>query len=108
MMREVDGRMIFVPETISVRRGEQIRFILQNAGDIDHEFVLATSEENLKHMEEMKKNPDMEHDDPNAKRIGSKKQSELYWRFTKAGEFEFSCLMPGHREVGMTGKIVVR
>ena len=56
----------------------------------------------------MAKNPDMEHDDPNAKRLAPKKTGEIVWKFTKAGEFDFSCLIPGHREAGMFGKIVVK
>lgn len=107
-MREGDGKMMFIPERVEVRRGEQIRFILTNNGELEHEFVLATTEENLKHAEEMKKNPDMEHDDPNAKRVAPKKKSEIVWRFTKSGTFEYGCLIPGHREAGMTGIIVVK
>lgn len=107
-MREGDGKMLFIPERIEVRKGEQVRFILRNNGLLDHEFVLATTEENLAHAEDMKKYPDMEHDDPNAKRIAPKKTSEFVWRFTKAGQFEFGCLIPGHREAGMTGIVVVK
>ena len=110
VMREnvADGKMLFIPDRIEVRKGEQVRFILRNNGLIDHEFVLATTEENLKHAEDMKKYPDMEHDDPNAKRLAPKKASEIVWRFTKAGQFEFGCLIPGHRESGMTGTVVVK
>lgn len=107
-MSERDGRMAFIPDRIEVRRGEQIRFALRNNGELDHELVLATLEENLKHAIEMQKNPDMEHDDPNARRLQPKKTGEIVWAFTKAGEFDFSCLIPGHREAGMTGKIIVK
>ena len=107
-MREGDGKMMFVPDRVEIKRGEQIRFMLSNSGQLDHEFVLATTEENLKHAEEMKKNPDMEHDDPNARRVKPKKRDEIVWRFSKAGQFEFGCLIPGHREAGMTGIIVVK
>jgi uncharacterized cupredoxin-like copper-binding protein len=109
VMRESDdGKMQFVPNKIEIRKGEQIRFMLRNNGGLDHEVVLATLEENLKHAEEMKKNPDMEHDDPNAKRLAPRKTGEIVWRFTKAGEFDFSCLIPGHREAGMFGKVIVK
>jgi uncharacterized cupredoxin-like copper-binding protein len=107
-MREGDGKMAFTPDRVEVKRGEQIRFMLSNGGLLDHEFVLATTEENEKHAEEMKKNPDMEHDDPNAKRVAPKQKSEIVWRFTKRGTFEYGCLIPGHREAGMTGTIVVK
>jgi uncharacterized cupredoxin-like copper-binding protein len=108
-MRETeDGKMLFVPDRIHVRKGEQVRFLLRNNGAVDHEIVLATLEENLRHAEEMRKNPDMEHDDPNARRLAPRKSGEILWRFTKAGEFDFSCLIPGHREAGMFGTIIVK
>ena len=97
-MQEATGKMMFVPDRVEIKRGEQIRFMLSNGGELDHEFVLATMEENVKHAEEMKRNPEMEHDDPNAKRLQPKKRDEIVWRFTKAGQFEFGCLIPGHRE----------
>jgi len=108
LMQEKDGKMIYVPDTVEVRKGEQIRFQLRNVGDQEHEFVLATTAENLKHAEQMKKNPDMEHEDPNAIRVQSKKSTDLVWHFTKSGTFEFGCLIPGHRESGMIGTVVVK
>ena len=107
-MREGDGKMFFNHDHVVVRRGEQIRFVLVNQGELDHEFVLATTKENLKHAKLMMKYPEMEHADPNAKRLAPKKNGELLWRFTKRGEFEFACLIPGHRESGMIGKVVVK
>ena len=100
--------MKFEPASIAVRKGEQIRFVLENGGTESHEFMLATIAENRKHGELMKKFPDMEHDDPNAKRLTVGQQGELVWKFTKAGEFEFACLIPGHYEAGMHGKITVK
>lgn len=107
-MLEGSGKMSFEPALIQVRRGEQIRFVVQNDGEEDHEFILATVEENRKHGELMKKFPEMEHDDPNAKRVLPYANKELLWKFTKRGEFEFACLIPGHYEKGMFGKVVVK
>jgi uncharacterized cupredoxin-like copper-binding protein len=56
----------------------------------------------------MKNNPAMEHEEPNGREVEPGKTGELVWRFSKAGEFEFACLIPGHREAGMVGKIVVK
>ncbi|MBY0611225.1 MAG: cupredoxin family protein [Beijerinckiaceae bacterium] len=108
VMSEGDGKMQFIPNRIEIKKGEQVKFTLSNNGELDHEIILATLEMNLEHAKEMMKNPDMEHDDPNAKRLAPKKAGEIVWKFTKAGEFDFSCLIPGHREAGMTGKIVVK
>jgi uncharacterized cupredoxin-like copper-binding protein len=107
-MFEGSGKMGYEPARIEVRKGEQVRFVLENDGEEDHEFVLATVTENRKHAEVMKKNPDMEHDDPNAKRLQPHGSSEIVWKFTKRGEFEFACLIPGHYEKGMVGRIIVK
>jgi uncharacterized cupredoxin-like copper-binding protein len=107
-MEEKDGKMIFTPKAIYVSRGEQIKFKITNAGELDHEIVFDTIEGNNKHAIEMQKNPDMEHDDPNAIRLKPLKKGEIIWQFTKAGTFDFSCLIPGHRESGMTGTITVK
>lgn len=107
-MKEEYGTMEFVPNRIEVKRNEQIRFVLKNAGAEPHEFVLASTKDNLKHAALMRKYPDMEHDDPNAKTLQPNAQAEILWRFTKRGEFEFSCLIPGHRESGMLGHVVVK
>jgi uncharacterized cupredoxin-like copper-binding protein len=108
VMREGDGKMLFVPDRLVVRRGEQIRFVIENAGELAHEFVVANTADNLKHAALMQKYPDMEHDDPNGKTLQPKAKAELLWRFTKRGEFEFACLIPGHREAGMTGFVIVK
>ena len=107
-MNEAGTKMIFIPDVLTIRKGEQIKFVLRNVGAIEHEFVLGTKEEIEAHAEQMKKNPDMEHDDPNMKRLAPKQNNEVVWRFTKKGTFEFGCLIPGHRESGMIGTVVVR
>ena len=107
VMKEADGRMLFEPASINVKLGEQIRFRLDNRGLLDHEFLLGTQAEIQEHADMMKAMPEMVHDDPNAKRVATNAKSDLIWRFTNAGEFDFACLIPGHREAGMTGKILV-
>jgi uncharacterized cupredoxin-like copper-binding protein len=100
--------MAYTPDKIEVKRGEQIKFVIRNAGKEDHEFLLATTAENLKHAEVMRKHPEMEHDDPNGVRVAPNKSAEILWRFTKRGAFEFSCLIPSHREYGMIGTVTVK
>lgn len=104
LMNEMD----YTPAKIEVKRGEQIRFVLRNVGKEDHEFLLATPKENLAHADQMKKHPHMEHDEPNAARLAPKKTAEILWKFSKAGTFEYSCLIPDHREYGMVGQVTVK
>ena len=102
------SEMSYEPSNITVERGEQIRFVLRNTGKEDHEFLLATTKENLAHAEVMKKHPHMEHDDPNGVRLAPSQTAEILWKFSKAGTFEFSCLIPGHRDYGMVGHVTVK
>lgn len=106
-MRDGPGVMTYEPSRIEIWQGEQVRFVMKNHGDLEHEFVLATFEENAEHAKEMAKNPEMEHDEPNMKRLKPKAGADVLWRFTKAGQFQYACLIPGHMEAGMKGVVVV-
>ena len=108
IMSDSDGTMRFSPDRLNVKKGEQVRFVIQNKGELKHEFTLATVEDNNKHAALMQKYPDMEHDDPNAKSVDPGKTAEILWRFSKSGTFEFACLIPGHREAGMHGTVAVK
>jgi uncharacterized cupredoxin-like copper-binding protein len=106
-MRENGARMLFVPDRVEVRKGEQIRFVLSNEGMVNHEFVLGTKKEIEEHAKMMQKRPHMEHHDAHSRTLGMYGSDELIWRFTKAGQFVFACLIPGHLERGMRGTVVV-
>ncbi|MGB5079373.1 MAG: cupredoxin family protein [Burkholderiales bacterium] len=100
--------MRYTPAEIRVRRGDTVKFVVRNGGKQLHETVLGTLPELEEHYELMKKFPDMEHDEPHMVHLKPGETGEMVWQFTKAGEFYFGCLMPGHFEAGMIGKIVVR
>jgi len=102
------SEMTYEPIKIGVKLGEQIHFVLRNVGTEDHEFLLATTKENLKHASVMKKHPHMQHEEPNGVRVAPKKTAEIVGKFTKSGTFEYSCLIPNHREYGMTGHVLVK
>jgi uncharacterized cupredoxin-like copper-binding protein len=90
-----------------VKRGETIRFVVRNTGKLKHEMVLGTIRELKEHAKQMRNFPEMEHADPNQVSVEPGKTGELVWRFTKAGTFDFACLVPGHFEAGMFGKVRV-
>ena len=99
--------MRFSPASISAKRGETIRFVLKNPGQLKHEMVLGTIEELKEHAALMVKFPQMEHADPNQASVEPGKTGQLIWQFTKAGTFDFACLQAGHYEAGMKGQITV-
>ena len=99
--------MRFTPDNIQIRQGETIRFTLKNTGATQHEMVLGTADDVREHAEMMKKMPNMQHTDANIVRVEPGKSGDIIWNFDLEGEFQFACLMPGHREAGMTGSITV-
>lgn len=99
--------MRFGPADITVKEGETIRFVVANKGKMMHEMVIGTMEELKAHGELMKKHPGMEHDEPYMAHVSPGRKEEMVWQFTKAGEFYYACLVPGHFEAGMIGKIKV-
>lgn len=111
VMRTVTIRMTdnmrFTPDVIQVKQGETVRFVVKNVGQVKHELSLGTEKELLEHLEQMKKFPDMEHDEPGKVTLQPGKQGEIVWQFTKAGGVNFACLMPGHYEAGMKGTVQV-
>jgi uncharacterized cupredoxin-like copper-binding protein len=56
----------------------------------------------------MKKFPGMEHDEPYMTHVAPGKTGEIIWQFTQAGEFDFACLISGHYDSGMMGKVIVK
>ena len=105
---EGNEKMSYAPPEIDVWTGEQVKLVVKNAGMLKHEFFLDSFKHNASHKNEMQKNPEMEHDDPNAESSEPGQQKEILWRFSKPGTFEFTCLIPGHYEAGMHGKVVVK
>jgi uncharacterized cupredoxin-like copper-binding protein len=100
--------MRFTPSRITVRRGETVRLVATNKGQVLHEMVLGTADELRKHAEMMKTFPDMEHDEPHMAHVKPGKTGEIVWQFTQPGEFQFACLIPGHFEAGMVGIVAVK
>lgn len=104
---DMNDTMRFSPAELKVKQGETIKFVVQNKGKLMHEMVLGTMAELKEHGALMKKNPGMEHDEPYMTHVSPGKKQEMIWQFTKPGDFNYACLVPGHFEAGMIGKIKV-
>lgn len=99
--------MRFTPDKIKVKAGETIRFFIKNAGKIPHEMVIGSMSELKEHAEMMRKMPGMQHAEANKITLGPGQRGSIVWQFDKAGVVNFACLVPGHMEAGMVGKIEV-
>lgn len=105
---DMSDAMRFTPAELAVKQGETVRFEVRNSGKTMHEMVLGTMQELKEHAELMKKHPGMEHDEPYMAHVAPGKTERIVWQFTKPGEFYYGCLIPGHFEAGMIGKVTVR
>jgi uncharacterized cupredoxin-like copper-binding protein len=105
---DMSDRMRFSPAELEVRRNDTVRFVVKNSGKQMHEMVLGTMQELKEHAELMRKHPGMEHDESWMAHVAPGKTADLGWQFTKPGTYYYGCLIPGHFEAGMMGKVVVR
>ncbi|WP_411884326.1 plastocyanin/azurin family copper-binding protein [Polaromonas sp. YR568] len=103
----MDDNMRFTPDKLSFKQGETVRFVIRNQGKLLHELVIGTKAELEAHAAMMAKSPGMAHDLPGMTHVPAGKSGELVWTFNRPGEFDFACLVAGHYQAGMVGKINV-
>lgn len=104
---EMADTMRFSPDQLTVKAGDTVKFVVRNSGKVLHEMVLGTEKELQEHAELMRKFPEMEHSEPYMTHVKPGGEEHMVWQFTKPGEFRFGCLIPGHFEAGMKGRIKV-
>jgi uncharacterized cupredoxin-like copper-binding protein len=104
----MNDTMRFTPDSVAVKAGETIRFVVKNAGQIKHEFNIGTFASQTEHAELMLKHSDMQHSEPNVASVLPGKTGEVIWQFTRPGKVTFACLQPGHLAAGMKGSIQVK
>ena len=118
----------FVPQIFNIKRGETIKFVVYNYGELVHEFNIATKKMHIKHQPEMmmlvenevilsdkidkkkmmemaKKNPSMSHSHSNSVLLSPGESADLIWKFTNSLKIEAACNVPGHYEAGMIAEI---
>ncbi len=103
----MDDSMRFTPGKLDVKAGETIRFFVKNTGKITHEMVIGSMNELKEHAEMMRQMPGMQHAEPNMITLKSGQRGGIVWQFDRPGTVDFACLVPGHMEAGMVGKVMV-
>lgn len=98
----------FAPATLTAKVGETIQFKITNSGKLDHEFMIGDVREQVEHDKEMASMPGMAMDDPNGVSVAPGKTATLIWTFTKAGQLQYGCHVPGHYQAGMVGQLTVQ
>ena len=120
----------YEPNIIKIKKGETIKFVVENLGDLVHEYNIGTKEMHIKHQPEMQKLIDHEillvdkidkvkmkkmskmdhslgHSHANSIMLEPKKTGEIIWKFTKDINLEMACNIPGHYETGMVGNFIL-
>lgn len=105
---EMRDTLRYTPDKITVKRGQAVKFLVSNSGQLKHELVLGSMAELKEHNALMQKFPGMEHDEPSMLSLAPGQKGEINWRFTQPGKFYYGCLVPGHFEGGMIGEITVK
>ena len=120
----------FEPNEIIIKKGETIKFIVSNYGELVHEFNIATKEMHIKHQPEMmkmvenqilladkidkkkmkemaKKDHSMAHSHSNSVLLEPNEIGEIIWKFSTNAILEAACNVPGHYEIGMVADIKI-
>ena len=104
---DVDDHLRYKPGEITVRQNDTIRFHVKNSGRQTHGMALGAMADLKEHVRSARTDPDMQQDESHTVRVAPGATGTLVWQFTEPGEFNYTCLMPGHFEAGMIGKIRV-
>lgn len=102
--------LAFSPANLEVTAGDPVKLTLQNNGMLEHDFsVMEFPMEG-----EAEAAGGMDHDmgsgpmDPELHvAAGAGQSATLDFTPSKPGTYEFWCTVPGHKEAGMTGTLVV-
>ena len=106
------GHWGFDPDVIEVRLGQRVRLTLLNDGNAEHDVEIAGLLADHIQFEgggAGHEAPGGGHHDAELVAAHAMPGTTASVMFTplEAGEFEFVCTLPGHKEAGMAGKIIV-
>ena len=97
----MDDTLKFMPMSVTVARGETIRFVLTNSGQAVHEFQVGPADKVA--ADEVDGVIVVEQDELDA---GS--THAVDYTFEGTGPYAYACHEPGHYEAGMRGDVVIQ
>ena len=118
----------YEPSSFQIKEGETIKFEVENAGMLVHEFNIANKMMHMKHQPEMikmaengillafsidkekmkkmaKMDKSMGHSHSNSVLLEPKQKGDIIWKFDNAVNIEVACNVPGHYQAGMIAKV---
>ena len=121
----------YEPSSFQIKEGETIKFEVENAGMLVHEFNIANKMMHMKHQPEMMKmaengillafsidkekmkkmakmDKSMGHSHSNSVLLEPKQKGDIIWKFDNAVNIEVACNVPGHYQAGMIAKVNIK
>ena len=121
----------YEPSSFQIKEGETIKFEVENAGMLVHEFNIANKMMHMKHQPEMIKmvengillafsidkekmkkmakiDKSMGHSHSNSVLLEPKQKGDIIWKFDNAVNIEVACNVPGHYQAGMIAKVNIK
>ena len=121
----------YEPSSFQIKEGETVKFEVENAGMLVHEFNIANKMMHMKHQPEMikmaengillafsidkekmkkmaKMDKSMGHSHNNSVLLEPKQKGEIIWKFDNAVNIEVACNVPGHYQAGMIAKVNIK
>ena len=121
----------YEPSSFQIKEGETIKFEVENAGILVHEFNIANKMMHMKHQPEMikmaengillafsidkekmkkmaKMDKSMGHSHSNSVLLEPKQKGDIIWKFDNAVNIEVACNVPGHYQAGMIAKVNIK
>ena len=121
----------YEPNSFQIKAGETIKFEVENAGELVHEFNIANKMMHIKHQPEMEKmveneilfadtidkvkmkkmaktDKSMGHSHSNSVLLEPKQKGDIIWKFDNAVNIEVACNVPGHYQAGMIAKVNIK
>ena len=121
----------YEPSSFQINAGEIIKFEVENAGELVHEFNIANKMMHIKHQPEMEKmveneilfadsidkdkmkkmakiDKSMGHSHSNSVLLEPKQKGDIIWKFDNAVNIEIACNVPGHYQAGMIAKVNIK
>ena len=118
----------YEPSSFQIKEGETVKFEVENAGMLVHEFNIANKMMHMKHQPEMikmaengillafsidkekmkkmaKMDKSMGHSHSNSVLLEPKQKGDIIWKFDNAVKVEVACNVPGHYQAGMIAKV---
>ena len=121
----------YEPSSFQIKEGETVKFEVENAGMLVHEFNIANKIMHMKHQPEMikmaengillalsidkekmkkmaKMDKSMGHSHSNSVLLEPKQKGYIIWKFDNAVNIEVACNVPGHYQAGMIAKVNIK